>query len=81
MLYSQCYYDTNAFQFSEARVVQISIQEIVIFCGACSGVVLGNVTVKIPFSIDALISSGYSTSRQLSLPPSESQATALTLIP
>ena len=30
-----------------------------IFCGACSGVVLGNVTVKIPFSIDALISSGY----------------------
>ena len=29
----------------------------VIFFGTCSGVVFGNVTVRTPFSIDALISS------------------------
>lgn len=32
--------------------------EIVIFFGACSGVVLGKVTARTPFSMDALISSG-----------------------
>lgn len=38
--------------------------EIVIFFGACSGVVLGKVTVRTPFSMDALISSGCETASQ-----------------
>ena len=38
-------------------------QEMVIFLGACSGVVLGKVTVKTPSAMDALISSGYRSSR------------------
>ena len=33
------------------------------FFGACSGVVLGKVTVKTPSAMDALISSGYRSSR------------------
>ena len=34
-----------------------TLYAIVIFLGACSGVVFGNVTLSTPFSIDALISS------------------------
>lgn len=34
-----------------------TVYEMEIFLGACSGVDLGNVTVRTPFSIDALISS------------------------
>ena len=38
-------------------------QSILTFFGACSGVVLGKVTVKTPSAMDALISSGYTGSR------------------
>ena len=36
-----------------------SLYAMVIFFGVCSGVVFGNATVSTPFSIEALISSGY----------------------
>lgn len=43
----------------KAHIVRRLIQATEILFGSCSGVCLGNVTVRTPLSIDALISSGY----------------------
>jgi hypothetical protein len=39
--------------------VRLTVQEMVIFFGSCSGVIFGKLMVRTPFSIEALIASGY----------------------
>lgn len=50
---------TVGYRYSKGPRAFMKLYETVIFFGACSGDVLGKDTVRTPFSIEALISSGY----------------------